>query len=822
MAAMSRYRSNDVTHSAHWLNPAWPVLTSYDGRNLDRIAMPIGGIGTGTVSLGGRGDLRDWEIANRPAKGFAPSHTFFAIRGQAAGEEPFARCLEGQLLPPFEGAHGAPTPHANLPRFREASFHAAYPLAQIVLGDHNLPLRVRIEAFNPLIPTDPDRSGMPVAHLRFVVGNTGDRDLEVSVAGCVQNFIGRDNLVTETGRNVNRLRTDSRLTGIVMESEDLDPLAERWGTIAIAATNTGPEFTTRHAWADQDWGGALLDFWNDFRSDGRLDERDQDSVKQPVASVAAAATIAAGERIGNYYTEQYRDAWDAASRFIEQRDALEAETVEFVRAFVETDIPDVFREAALFNLSTLRSQTCFRTPDGNFFGWEGCNDSSGSCHGNCTHVWNYEQATPHLFGSLSRSLRDLEFEHATNDDGVMAFRNQLPLGKPIANPVAAADGQMGSVMKLYRDWKLCGDDDWLAARWPKAKRALEFAWADGSWDADQDGVMEGCQHNTMDVEYFGPNPEIGFWYLGSLRAAEEIARFLGDEQFAHRCASLRHSGAAWIDDHLFNGEFYEHELRPIAEAAAIHPALRLGAGAKNLADPEFQIEKGCLADALVGQLMADVSGLDSLADPTKLSTTLRSIVRHNFRESMLDHFNFMRTYALSDESGTLNCTWPRGGRPVRPMPYSDEVWTGIEYTVAAQLVYDGDQEAATRLVNAVRDRFDGERRNPFNEAECGHHYARAMASWALVLATTGFHYDAGSGQLKLAMPAVDRPQFWSTGNAWGTLAVRQERDTLTAHIHVRNGSLRIGSIQLDSYSGTLENPIILTSEDVVEVRLTAT
>ena len=55
----------------------WPSLRTYTGRHLRRIALPLGGIGTGTVSLGGRGNLRDWEIVNRPAKGFHPGTAFF-------------------------------------------------------------------------------------------------------------------------------------------------------------------------------------------------------------------------------------------------------------------------------------------------------------------------------------------------------------------------------------------------------------------------------------------------------------------------------------------------------------------------------------------------------------------------------------------------------------------------------------------------------------------------------------------------------------------------------------------------------------------------
>ena len=125
--------------------------------------------------------------------------------------------------------------------------------------------------------------------------------------------------------------------------------------------------------------------------------------------------------------------------------------------------PAVVKEAALFNISTLRTQTCFRTPDGRFFGFEGSTDCKGCCLGSCTHVWNYEQATPFLFGSLAKTMREVEFAHATDANGLMSFRVHLPLSHAQDYPKAAADGQMGCIMKIYRDWQLSGDDDWLRA-----------------------------------------------------------------------------------------------------------------------------------------------------------------------------------------------------------------------------------------------------------------------------------------------------------------------------------------------------------------------
>ena len=195
------------------------------------------------------------------------------------------------------------------------------------------------------------------------------------------------------------------------------------------------------------------------------------------------------------------------------------------------------------NLSTLVSTTCFRTADGEFHGFEGVNDKLGCCYGNCTHVWNYETATAHLFPSLSRSLRRAAFGFSMDDRGALYFRQSLPDG--IARDgFVAADGQMGQIIKVYLDWQLSGDETFLHEFWPKAKRALEFCWVPGGWDADRDGVMEGVQHNTYDVEFYGPNPLCGIYYLGALRAGEEMARAVGDTQSASEYRRLSRTAAA--------------------------------------------------------------------------------------------------------------------------------------------------------------------------------------------------------------------------------------------------------------------------------------
>jgi non-lysosomal glucosylceramidase len=176
--------------------------------------------------------------------------------------------------------------------------------------------------------------------------------------------------------------------------------------------------------------------------------------------------------------------------------------------------------------------------------------------GSCTHVWNYEQATPYLFNSLAKTMREVEFGYAMRESGHMGFRTNLPLVESASGiNVAAADGQMGTIMKFYREWQLSGDKDFLNKHWPKVKAALSYAWIENGWDGNQDGVMEGVQHNTMDVEYFGPNPQMQLWYLGALRAGEEMAVYLKDAAFAKKCRALFQSGSKWTDENLFNGEY---------------------------------------------------------------------------------------------------------------------------------------------------------------------------------------------------------------------------------------------------------------------------
>ncbi len=795
-------------------NDKWPVLKTYEGKYLDEVAMPLGGIGTGTVSLGGRGDLRDWELMNRGALGYLPAFKlvpptisngpFFSLYYKEDGQEARIRVLEGPVpVREYYGDWGADAVNSGFPRFEETIFSVAYPLAQVDFKHKDVPLEVRLEAFNPLVVGDADKSGIPVAILRYVLTNKSENRLETAVCGMVPNYIGADGWSGEPEGNFNEFRKEDGLNGVYMYSEGVDPNDVNWGTMALTTT-AAEGVSYRTSWAKLGWNWTFREFWDDLIADGELTDHpdspgtaenqdtEENRIETPPATLAVKTLLEPGESrtitfmltwhfpnrrawgtrraekgdyggeeiVGNYYTTLYQDAWDVAARTASGLGPLEEETVRFVNALVQSDIPDVIKEAGLSNLNNLRCQTVFRTSDGFPFGFEGtgsikgtkigASKSPGWGFGTCFRVWNYESTVPFLFGDLAMKFREVEFLHATNEDGAMSERVGLPLemrGKNFTH--WAADGQMGTLIKMYRDWQLSGDDEKLRLMWPGIKKAMSFAWT-GVWDQDKDGVMEGKQYNTMDIHYLGPNPQMAAWYLGALRASEEMALHLNDKAFARECRTLYENGRKWIDANIFNGEYYEHH---IPEGTS-----KIG-----------QLGKGCLVDQLVGQYLAHTAGLGYVLDRDHVQTTLKSIMKYNYVDNFNEHFNTFRSFGLGDEAGLIMASYPRGDLLEFPFPYYTEIMTGFEYSTAAHMIYEGQVDAGIKVYRSIRDRYDGYKRNPFNEGEYGHRYARAMAAWAGILAYTGFQYSAVDNNM--TFNARNGKFFWSNGYLYGTIEI---------------------------------------------------
>ncbi len=803
----------------------------HTGRALARVSCPLGGIGTGGIGLGGRGNLQDWQIFNRPDIGNSLEYSFPSMFVKAQGKDPYSVVLERRILPPYdlqqEGLGSANVP--GLPRLDEAVFLGSFPISRIEFIDSHCPVKVALDAFSPFQPLDADASGLPCTVLTYEVTNPSALPVDVVIAWSLSNPV-TPSVAPEKGvdNRVNEVRTSPALSGLFMSNSAINPDDPMLGSFAIASLPAaGAKAEQLARWrGGSNWRVGPQHFWfEEFAVNGGLGTQVEPS--SPVGSISLRQTIAPGQTgkfrfllawhfpnrtpdrcgwqapagqlktvIGNWYCTRFRDAWEVAEHVQQNLGELESRTRAFVSALAASTLPPEIKEAASANLSTLVSNTSFRIADGSFQGFEGCGDKRGLGFGTCTHVWNYEVATQFLFPTLARSMRETSFSYATNAEGHMDFRHKLPPSTEYWG-AAAADGQMGQIVKLYFDWTLYGDDDWLRKQWPGARRALAYAWRPGGWDERKFGVMDGVQHNTYDIEFYGPNPMCSSWYLAALRAMSRMAEAMNDPHLAAECRTMADRGSRWIDANLFNGEYYVQKIRPIPQDK-IASGLQVGMGTRDTLHPQFQVGDGCLVDQLIGQYMATVAGLGDLLDSAHILRTLNSIYKYNYKRDLRQHRSVQRVYALNDEAALVICDFTVGTRPEVPMPYYAEIMTGYEYSAAVLMLANGMVNEGVECIGNIRRRYDGEKANPYDETEYGRHYARAMASWAAIPVLSGFAYDGRITAVTLAPKTAARPfqSIWSAPAGWGSFNLSGR----TVELSTIAGSLTLKTLKIGSWS----------------------
>jgi len=842
--------SEGLPYSSGELFQSGPQRT-FTGDRATQIALPLGGIGAGCICLNGYGGLQDFSIWNHPSttalpEGFASSKAAFAIL-HIKGAAPVTKLVEG----PFpvlkiydQGLQGQGYHRAGFegcPRVEKCIFKGEYPFGEAKLNDSSVPLQVTLTAWSPFIPLDDKNSGIPCAILEYTLHNTSSRTVDYEFSyhlshlapGCSgDESASRNTVVPERGvflHNIEKPNAEGygsaclvaigekpRIKGMWLRSPgwEFDSLSALWREVS-----TG-NFTANDGSNTIDTGGRngcsiLLE--------GALAPGDS-RIHSVVISwhfpncYLGVGGIAASEFPGTvgcrsfpegtpplwrpYYTSIWKDAREVALYVDENYATLHARTVAFKQALFSSTLPSYVLDAVSANLAILKSPTVLRLENGDLWGWEGCFPDAGCCHGSCTHVWNYAQAFAHLYPHLERTLRELELGRSMDENGHVTFRSALPEGPVKHDFHAASDGQLGGIMKVFRDWQICGDLDWLRKMYPLAKRSLDYCIR--TWDPDHKGGLFEPHHNTYDIEFWGPDGMCGSIYLGALSALTQMARAVGQTEDAEFYDDLAHRCARFMEEQLFNGEYFQQKvqylgLRNTTFATLVAQVDEHSSEMQQLLKregPKYQYGSGCLSDGVIGAWMARFYGIDTPLAQEKIRTSLQTIFKNNFKSDLSQHANAQRPgYAMGHEPGLLLCTWPRGGKPTLPFVYSDEVWTGIEYQVASHLISEGFVKEGLTIVKALRSRYDGRIRNPWNEYECGNYYARAMASYALLGALSGFRYSAAHKTLWFGPQVSVRPfnTFFCTASGFGSI----ELDGRSLRVQVLEGELQLERLVLN-------------------------
>ena len=799
----------------------------YVGQYTKEISFPLGGIGTGSIGLGGDGRLIDWEIFNKPSKGSINGYTHFAIRA-IQGDKITAAVLNGDIQKEFIGQYKksnftgygfGPSNQkmCGFPHFKNVEFNGEFPLALLDFKDDKFPANVNMTAFNPFIPLDAKNSSIPAAFFEFEVENITSENLEYQIALSVANPY-KDSINKADINNIVKTLT------LLNNGAGRDEI--EYGDLTLA-TDCDTAYTQTY-WYRGGWQDSIVSFWNEFSNEKHINERIYDDQgRYDTGTLIAEIKLCPKEKKKvkfilswnvpnnynywnecknddgthktwkNYYATVFENSVQTAVYSLENWDYLYNRTLNFKKALHETTMPKEVIDAASSNLSVLKSPTVLRLEDGSFYGWEGVHELEGSCEGTCQHVWNYAYALCFLFPELERSIRDMEFNFSTDENGRMGFRIMLPLGRKMTDFRACVDGQMGAVIKCYREWKISGDNKWLEANWENIKKVLEYAWSENNedcWDLDKDGVLEGRQHHTLDMELFGPSSWLEGMYLAALKAAAEMADFLGDTQKAQEYREIFDKGYRWTKENLFNGKYFIQKVdindKRITDKFDASPKY-WNDETKQI---KYQIHEGSSIDQMLAQWHADIIGLGEIFDKEQVFDALSEMMKNNYKPTMREFVNPWRIFSVNDEAGTVICDYPHGTeKPKIPIPYCEETMTGFEYSFAGLLCSRGKIDDGLKVVKAVRDRFDGEKRNPWNEFECGSNYARSMASYALIPILSGFEFDMPHHHIGFnPYKANDFKCIWSLADAWGNFEVNNN----TVKINVCEGEINLKSLSL--------------------------
>jgi len=526
---------------------------------------------------------------------------------------------------------------------------------------------------------------------------------------------------------------------------------------------------------------------------------------------------------GRWYATKY----DSASAVV---DKLSAEGTDLVAnidlwrsTYYDSTLPRWLLDRSIANVSSLATATCFRFADGRFYGFEGVYSFPGTCN----HVWHYAEGAARLFPALETSLRTMtDFVSAVGikSDGSIAMRIDGCPGStdPLTEQPtlfgwgyehwASIDGQSGLLLRTYRTHLLGTDDSFVKKYWPQIRLATEWLLRQ---DSDNDGLPDLVTHHTLDEDIAGPSPWISSLSLAALTAVERMARIAGDNDFADLCRERVALGRQNYVAKLWNGDRFIHHS---PESEKWRPGSY----------------DGSHIDQVLGQQWAWRTGLGRIVPEQETRAALASVFRSNFMRDVGPHYaqpenKPSRPFAQAGMGGTLMATWPEGSyRPDGSIPthpwsaghhfhqgFYNETMSGFEHAFASHLIYEGMVAEGLTVARAVHDRHQPDnlkKANPFNEPEAGNHYARAMASYATLLASGGFEYDGPAGMIGFAprWQAHDFKTPFTAAEGWGSFSQKESGQTMTASLDLKFGQLKLKTLDLVPPSGSVPTEVKAT------------
>ena len=810
----------------------------YSGDELTHIGMPVSGICTGQVYLSGDGRLWHWDVFKTHGGTDEPiDPRGFHYADPVSISSPLD---QGFVLEVFDEKGDPRVFRLDASGFNSVSFEGQYPIGRVNYSDDECPLEISLEAFSPFIPLDQNNSGLPVTVMEYTFKNCSERTVPLNVAGWLENKICRYDDQEGKGERLNKVsrKNDavvlscyanavegsapellsgygdmslalldsvaddlacSVIDGLSNSKEPLEnlvfkqigvgntePASKPFGSKTVGAVGRklvlqpGEEQKVRFAvsWYFPKYTGGYV-FHSSMEDIPNLEQLKRHYAKQFDSSQAVIAYLANNYSMLSESTRLWRDTW------------------------YDSSLPHWLLTRTFASASTLATQTCHWFDNERFYAWEGVD----CCPGTCQHVWQYAQTVARLFPDFERFLREeIDYGIAYKSDGSLEYRAEASnhtgeinmKSENDAEAFFAADGQLGTIIRVYREHTMSADSGFLSRIWPRVKKSLEFMM---TLDTNGDGLLDSTQFHTLDTSWHGEIPWISSLYLAALAAGKKMGLEMNDKDFAEQCDGLLNTGRKNFTEKLFNGEYFVHHPDPD------HP-------------DSMNLTEGSYIDQVFGQSYVMQLGLERVIPEVEAISALKSLWKYNYtpdvgpyRENFKD-VEGGRWYAMPGEGGVLVCTWPKGdcnraefedtllGLDVTSEGYLNEVFTGFEYQIASHMIAEGLLEEGLAVTRTVHDRYHPSKRNPWNEVECSDHYSRAMSSYGVFLNICGFDYHGPEGYLAFS-PKLNAEKFraaFTTAKGWGSFSQIIDAVSHTAHIELHYGELSLNKLGIDRAS----------------------
>ncbi|WP_117879663.1 GH116 family glycosyl-hydrolase [Aureibaculum luteum] len=804
----------------------------YSGKQLKYVGMPVGGINTGQVYLGGDGQLWYWDIFNIQridpnSPGAGDKFYINPMIQNKQFEQGFAIRVNKKVL------NKVSTPHIktlNSNGFSDVTFRGEYPIGKVTYKEVGFPVSVALNSYSPFIPTDNESSDFPAVVMEYTITNDSEKEVSVDLIGWLQNMANYKMASAAKGKAQNEIIKSGEALQLVASSkvtnEESKDLPD-YGNMSLTLIEGTDAWGTPQTSSDIKYNLNKVNGSNQVTSKTNLGNKLIGAIgKNMLLKAGESRTLTymlswyfpnvhrkeSGfhnlknkENLRHYYSKKFTSSADVANKIAANTTKYLETTKQWNKTWYDASLPAWFLDRTFVNTSILATTSCYRLDDltddpdneGRFYTMEGVYLGEGTC----THVFHYEQALGRVFPNLARQLRtQVDYGLSFKENGIIGYRGEFSGSGSHDGRGYAVDGQAGTILRAYREHTTSSNNEYLRAYWPKIKKSVEYMIAhDAEKSITPDGILEGIQYNTLDKMWYGKNTWHSSMYNAALQVGAAMATEMRDKKFAKKCKAIAELGKKNMTNQLFDGEYFINI-----------PDL------ENTENPNTGV--GCHIDQVLGQSWANQVGLPRVLPKKETVSALKAIYKYNFQDDVGKYLDTatiknVRFYALPGEAGTIMCTFPKGGALESKgtktadwdnlvVGYFSESMTGFTYQAAAHMISEGLVDEGMTMIKAIHDRYSPNKRNPYNEIEYGNHYTRAMSSYGAFISASGFTLNEPNGKIGFS-PKINPENFKSafiTGNSWGTFSQTKTAKKLNSFITLTYGTLTLSSFDLDEFS----------------------